>query len=127
MNVKLKRKVISGALLCTMCAYSMPVFAFSKEETVYTKLDKDGNNYSTIVSTHLKNEEETEWIKDMTDLFNIENTKGEEEFKQEGNSLIWKADKKDIYYQGESQKELPIACCVTYELVRLLMMEAKLW
>ena len=37
MNVKLKRKVISGALLCTMCAYSMPVFAFSKEETVYTK------------------------------------------------------------------------------------------
>ncbi len=116
MNVKLKRKVISGALLCTMCAYSMPVFAFSKEETVYTKLDKDGKNYSTIVSTHLKNEEETEWIKDMTDLFNIENTKGEEEFKQEGNSLIWKADKKDIYYQGESQKELPIACCVTYEL-----------
>lgn len=116
MNVKLKRKVVSGALLCTMCAYSMPVFAFSKEETVYTKLDKDGKNYSTIVSTHLKNEEETEWIKDMTDLFNVENTKGEEEFKQEGNSLVWKADKKDIYYQGESQKELPIACCVTYEL-----------
>ena len=116
MNVKLKRKVVSGALLCTICAYSMPVFAFSKEETVYTKLDKDGKNYSTIVSTHLKNEEETEWIKDMTDLFNVENTKGEEEFKQEGNSLVWKADKKDIYYQGESQKELPIACCVTYEL-----------
>lgn len=116
MNVKLKRKVVSGALLCTMCAYSMPVFAFSKEETVYTKLDKDGKNYSTIVSTHLKNEEETEWIKDATDLFNVENTKGEEEFKQEGNSLVWKADKKDIYYQGESQKELPIACCVTYEL-----------
>ena len=116
MKFKLKRKIISGTLLCTMCAYTMPVFAFSKEETVYTKLDKEGKKYSTIVSTHLKNEEEAEWINDMTDLLNIENTKGEEEFKQEGNSLVWKADKKDIYYQGESQKELPITCSVKYEL-----------
>lgn len=116
MKFKLKRKIISGTLLCTMCAYTMPVFAFSKEETVYTKLDKEGKKYSTIVSTHLKNEEEAEWINDMTDLLNIENTKGEEEFKQEGNSLVWKADKKDIYYQGESQKELPITCSIKYEL-----------
>lgn len=116
MKFKLKRKIISGTLLCTMCVYTMPVFAFSKEETVYTKLDKEGKKYSTIVSTHLKNEEEAEWINDMTDLLNIENTKGEEEFKQEGNSLVWKADKKDIYYQGESQKELPITCSVKYEL-----------
>lgn len=116
MKFKLKRKIISGTLLCTMCAYTMPVFAFSKEETVYTKLDQEGKKYSTIVSTHLKNEEEAEWLNDMTDLLNIENTKGEEEFKQEGNSLVWKADKKDIYYQGESQKELPITCSVKYEL-----------
>ncbi len=116
MKVKGKRKIISGALLCTMCAYTMPVMAFTKEETVYSKLTKEGENYSTLVSTHLENEEEADVLKDMTDLLNIENTKGEEEFSQEGNSLVWKADKKDIYYQGESQKELPIACHVKYEL-----------
>ena len=79
MKVKGKRKIISGALLCTMCAYTMPVMAFTKEETVYSKLTKEGENYSTLVSTHLENEEEADVLKDMTDLLNIENTKGEEE------------------------------------------------
>lgn len=116
MKVKGKRKIISGALLCTMCAYTMPVLAFTKEETVYSKLTKEGENYSTLVSTHLQNDEKADLLKDMTDLLKIENTKGEEEFSQEGNSLVWKADKKDIYYQGESQKELPIVCHVKYEL-----------
>lgn len=116
MKVKGKRKIISGALLCTMCAYTMPVLAFTKEETVYSKLTKEGENYSTLVSTHLENDEKADLLKDMTDLLKIENTKGEEEFSQEGDSLVWKADKKDIYYQGESQKELPIVCHVKYEL-----------
>ena len=35
---------------------------------------------------------------------------------EKGNSLIWKADQKDIYYQGESQKELPVECQIKYEL-----------
>lgn len=114
--MKIKRKIVSGALLCTMCAYTLPVFAYTKDETVYTKIDRNGKNYQTIVSTHIENNEELDLIQDMSDLLNIENTKGEEEFKQDGNSLVWKADKKDIYYQGESQKNLPIECQVRYEL-----------
>lgn len=116
MNSKIKMKIISGTLLCTMCAYTMPVFAFTKDETVYSKINSSGENYQTIVSTHIENNEELELINEMTDLFNIENTNGEEEFTQDGNSLIWKADKKDIYYQGESQKDLPIECQMKYEL-----------
>lgn len=116
MSFKGKKKIISGILLCTMCMYTMPVCAFTKEETVYAKMNQEGKNYSTIVSTHLENEEGLEIIQDMTDLLNIENTRGEEQFEQEGNSLVWKANKKDIYYQGESQKDLPIVCNVTYEL-----------
>lgn len=116
MNSKIKTKIISGTLLCTMCAYTMPVFAFTKDETVYSKINSSGENYQTIVSTHIENNEELELINDMTDLLNIENTNGEEEFTQDGNSLIWKADKKDIYYQGESQKDLPIECNIKYEL-----------
>lgn len=33
-----------------------------------------------------------------------------------GNSLVWNSDGADIYYQGESKKELPIECTVSYEL-----------
>lgn len=115
MNLKIKTKIISSALLCTMCVYCIPVFAFTKDETVYSKVNSKGKNYQTIVSTHIENNEELEIINDISDLFNIENVKGEEEFLQEGNSLVWKANKKDIYYQGESQKDLPIECNVKYE------------
>jgi putative membrane protein len=99
-----------------MCAYTLPVFAFTKDETVYSKINSQGEVYQTIVSTHLQNSDELELINDMSDLINIENTNGEEEFTQDGNSLVWKADKKDIYYQGESQKDLPIECNIKYEL-----------
>lgn len=99
-----------------MCAYTLPVFAYTKDETVYSKINSEGKKYQTIVSTHLTNKEELEIIDDISDLLNIENTHGEEKFTQEGNSLVWKADKKDIYYQGESQKELPIECQIIYEL-----------
>jgi len=116
MRRKLKNRVISGVLVCTMCAYTLPVFAYTKDETVYSKVDNQGKNYQTIVSTRLKNEEGLETLEDITDLLKIENTNGEEEFTQEGNSLIWKADKKDIYYQGESKKDLPIECEIQYQL-----------
>lgn len=116
MNTKIKTRIIASTLLCTMCAYSAPVLAFTKDETVYSKMNSKGENYQTIVSTHLENDDELELINDISDLLNIENTNGEEEFTQEGNSLVWKADKKDIYYQGESQKDLPIECNMKYEL-----------
>ena len=116
MNSKTKNKIISGTLLCTMCTYTLPVFAYTKDETVYSKMNSKGEKYQTIVSTHIENNGELELINDMSNLVNIENTNGDEEFTQEGNSLVWKADKKDIYYQGESQKDLPIACDVKYQL-----------
>lgn len=55
-------------------------------------------------------------INDISDLINIKNTHGDEEFTKTGDNLVWDADGADIYYQGESQKELPIECSVKYEL-----------
>lgn len=49
-------------------------------------------------------------------MINIKNTHGDEEFTKSGDNLIWDADGADIYYQGESQKKLPIDCSVKYEL-----------
>ena len=109
-------KVTSSLLLATMVAYTTPIFAFTKEETVYSKTKSNGETYQTIVSTHLKNGDEEDILKDLTDLINIENTNGDETFTQEGEELTWNANGSDIYYQGESKKELPIKCKITYTL-----------
>lgn len=112
----MNKKIISGALLCTMLAYTTPVLAFTKDETVYSKTDANGNTYSTIVSDHITNENQEKMINDISDLLNIKNVNGDEEFSQDGNNLVWNADGSDIYYQGESQKDLPIECNIKYEL-----------
>lgn len=116
MSKKLISKTVSAMLLTTMSFYTLPVFAFTKDETVYSNLDSKGNSYKTIVSTHLDNKENEKVINDLSDLLSIENTNGDEKFSLEGNNLIWDADGADIYYQGESQKELPIECNIKYEL-----------
>ena len=115
-NNKVISKVISGALLCSMVGYTFPVFAYTKDETVYSKMDSNGKNYKTIVSTHIKNTENADLINDLSDLLNVKNTSGDETYTQDGNKFVWNANKNDIYYQGESSKELPIECNVKYEL-----------
>lgn len=116
MKNKIISKIIASILLCTILVYTTPVFAYSKDETVYTKMNEKGEIYKTIVSTHLENTDNETIINDITNLLNIENTNGDESYTQEGNKIIWRADGKDIYYQGESQEKLPIECTITYEL-----------
>lgn len=111
------KKLTSTLLLGTMLVYTTsPVFAFTKDETVYSKLDVNGKNYNTIVNNHIVNSEQVEFINDLSDLLNIINTNGDETFTQNGNNLIWYANGNDIYYQGETQKELPVECKIKYEL-----------
>ena len=116
MNNKVISKIISGTLLCSMVGYTLPVFAYTKDETVYSKMDSNGKNYKTIVSTHIKNTENADLINDLSDLLNVKNSSGDETYTQDGNKFVWNANKNDIYYQGESSKELPIECNVKYEL-----------
>ena len=116
MNNKIISKVVAGTVLCSMIGYVIPVFAYTKDETVYSKLDANGSNYKTIVSTHIQNEEDEDLINDLSNLINITNTNGDETFKQDGEKLTWNANKNDIYYQGETDKELPISVEAKYEL-----------
>lgn len=113
---EISKKAVASMLLGSMCLYSMPVLANTKEETVYTKLDNNSNAYSTIVSTKLSNDNKSELLEDITDLLNIKNTNGEEEFTKEGDKIVWKSNGKNIQYQGESKKEIPITCKIKYEL-----------
>lgn len=87
-----------------------------KEETVYIIADSAGKAETTIVSEWLKNPGGEETIQDMSDLSDIENVKGDEQFKKDGNKLSWDADGKDIYYQGTTKKEAPVTTKLTYYL-----------
>ena len=71
MNNKIISKVVSGTLLFSMVGYTLPVLGYTKDETVYSKLDASGKNYETIVSTHIKNTEDEEIIRDLSDLLNV--------------------------------------------------------
>lgn len=51
---KIKSKLIAGGLLVSFLAYTSPVLAYAKDETVYSKINAEGERYKTIVSTQLE-------------------------------------------------------------------------
>ena len=109
----------ASMILCASMA-AAPVYAADsqeKEETVYVKADAEGNTQTVIVSDWLKNKKKSAEIKDATDLNDIENVKGDETFQKGGkHSITWDANGNDIYYQGKTDKELPVSMQVTYYL-----------
>lgn len=88
----------------------------SKEETVYVTMDANGKKDEVIVSDWLKNAGVNGKISDVSDLKDIQNTKGNEKFTQDDSTLTWDAKKNDIYYQGTSDKELPVGMEISYKL-----------
>ena len=95
----------------------VPAFAYSKEETVYTKLKTNGTEKTTVVSQHLINDQKETTLEDQTTLTNVKNMNGKETFKQNGETITWQtSDGQDIYYQGKTKASLPISMKVTYKL-----------
>lgn len=92
------------------------ISALAKDETVYAKIGSSGKVKSVLVTEHLINNEKLETINDVTSLTNIKNLNGNETFSIDGKSINWKTNKGDIYYQGSSDKELPIKVNVEYKL-----------
>lgn len=89
---------------------------FSKEESVYVKADASGNVKKMTVSEWLKNPEKGT-ISDTSELKDIKNVKGDESFETgSNNSVSWKSEGNDIYYQGTIDKELPVDVKVSYKL-----------
>ncbi|MCI8885613.1 MAG: hypothetical protein HFG87_06460 [Dorea sp.] len=87
-----------------------------KEESVYVKADAAGNVSSATVTEWIKNPENGE-LADASELKDIRNIKGDEEFtKGSGKDLKWKSEGNDIYYQGTSDEKLPVDVKITYKL-----------
>lgn len=87
-----------------------------KEETVYVFADNKGEVKDILVNEHLKNVNSEAVLTDKTDLTDIKNIKGYEEFTMDGDTISWKAEGNDIYYQGKTDKELPVKVSVKYFL-----------
>ncbi len=88
-----------------------------KDETVYVITDASGSRQEVIVSDWLKNTDGSLTIKDESTLKDIENVAGNESFtKNSDGTITWDAEGKDIYYQGTTDKELPVEVKISYKL-----------
>ena len=88
-----------------------------KTETVYAKADADGTVNEITVNTVLKNKDVTKKIPDYSNLTEIKNTKGDEEYtKQSDGSILWDNQGEDIEYEGKSNEELPVSVKISYFL-----------
>lgn len=87
-----------------------------KEETVYVFADANGNKETVLVNEHLMNLDKDAKLVDKTDLTDISNVKGDENFTVDGDTITWDANGADIDYQGTSTKALPVNVKVTYKL-----------
>ena len=105
--------VLSLALL--LCA-AVPAMAESaaKDETVYILSDAQGQARRIIVSDWLKNPDKLDELTDATRLQNLTVVEGNATFERDGERLTWDADGKDVYYQGDSDEELPLTLQITY-------------
>ena len=88
-----------------------------KSETVYVNTEADGSVKEIVVSNWLKNPDGADSLKDDTTLTDIVNTKGHETYTTGPDGTItWDAGGADIYYQGSTDKELPVEVKVSYKL-----------
>ena len=112
---KIFKKFIAYILLICELFQATGVYALTKEESVYVKLNEKGEVESTSVTEHLFNYNGNT-INDKTILNNIKNINGNEKYSQKGNDLIWETNGSDIYYQGSYSKDLPVSLSVKYYL-----------
>lgn len=88
-----------------------------KEETVYVLTDAEGAVNKVIVSDRLQNGTGAELITDETQLLNVTAVKAGENFTvDEKGAYVWNTDGEDVYYQGTTEKELPVSVKAVYML-----------
>ncbi len=101
--------LILGELLSTT-----NVYALSKDETVYVRMNNDGKSNITV-SEHLYDFKDNK-INDKTTLNDIKNLNGDEKYQRDGKNIVWENKGEEIYYQGTLDKDLPISVSAKYYL-----------
>ena len=112
---KIFSKLVTWSLVLSLTFEATPVWALSKDETIYAKLNSNGSTNSVTVSEHLNDNGSMEII-DRSHLNNINNINGDETYTKDGDKLVWEAKGNDIYYEGNTSENLPIEMNVKYYL-----------
>lgn len=125
-NRKIKRKIAASvAVGMSVMMGVTPAFAASgtsdsdvyKEETVYVNAKASGKTDKVTVSNWLKNSGSVSGnLEDESTLSDIKNVKGDEKYTADGDKLTWSTDSEDIYYQGTTDKKLPVSVKLKYYL-----------
>ncbi|MCR5810610.1 MAG: hypothetical protein K6G34_04280 [Lachnospiraceae bacterium] len=88
-----------------------------KDESVYVKADASGRPTEKTVEVVLKKIEGADPIEDRSNLREIKNTEGNEEYSEAGEGrYLWQNNGEDIHYKGKSDEELPVNVRITYYL-----------
>lgn len=87
-----------------------------RDETVYILAGADGTAEKVIVSDWLQNPQGLAQIRDTAALEDVENVKGNETCTASGDARVWDAQGGDIYTQGVTGQEVPVAVRVSYTL-----------
>lgn len=111
-----KMKKLNLALLTVVMLSPLCVFANTKNETVYSKIDENGNIISTTVNEQIKNTKKLDTIEDYTELEDILNISSNDEITKLNKNISINAFGKDVFYQGTSKKSLPIGINIKYYL-----------
>lgn len=87
-----------------------------KDETVYAMLNADGSVQDEIISSWIHNPSGIKNIEETLHLQNVENVKSDEEPTIDGDHYTWNIEGNDVYYKGNSDKQLPVSVSITYFL-----------
>ncbi|MCD7827310.1 MAG: hypothetical protein LUG85_02065 [Clostridiales bacterium] len=88
----------------------------TKSETVYVNLDSLGNTKKITVSDWLHADQSQVRITDRTTLTDFTVTKGQAASVAENGNLTWHMTTSDVYYEGETDADLPVDISVKYYL-----------
>lgn len=110
------KKLGTISALCLSLFTTVPVNALTKNETVYSKIDTNGNVIKTTVTDKLINDNKLDTITDLTDLDKIINLSNNNTFNKDNNQITWNTSGNNLTYQGISNKELPISINISYKL-----------
>lgn len=117
MRKAMSKKVVALVVAATIMSTTVvPAVEIKKDESVFVNLSSDGKLEKSIVSNWIHSSESNLEVKDKSSLSDIKNVKTDDEPVKDGENLTWKVEGSDIYYQGKTDKELPLDVSIKYSL-----------
>lgn len=115
MYKSMSKKVIALAIIGSMATSTIAgASEINKDESVYVNLSSDGKVEKTTVTNWIHTDSGNLDIEDETSLKNIENIKGDDKPIKDGDKLKWKVNGSDLYYSGNTDKEIPLDVKINY-------------